>query len=441
MTLISQIIRRAILTTLAVCAFFDGVAGCPGTTFTKTFSWPATSLVHIVNSGVPAAAVSSGISGWNAMNGFYECFGPTFIADNNFGGEQINMFFVPISPNPETGAIRRGRTYLDEAVFILGRLVEVKIDINSQMTVNSTIAEVVAHELGHTQALLDCKLCGLHSTIMESNDAIAAINDSTGLITPTLCDIALVESVATDYACPPPPPGGCNGLADFTAYPSTGCQTGFTNSGGTCTRSVTFQNRCAEPSGYDSASCTCPNGINPSPIVIDTEGTGFFMSDASAGVVFNILNDGVPLQVSWTASRSSTALLVLDRNGNGAIDDGSELFGDLTPQSATAKPNGFLALAEYDKPVNGGNSDGRIDRRDAIFGALQLWQDSNHNGISEPGELKPLAQVLSAIDLAYKESRRVDQFGNQFRFRSRVFDVNGVQAGRWAWDVFLKVQQ
>ncbi len=441
MALISRFFHRAILTTLAVCAFFVGVAGCPGHTLTISFSWPPTSLVHIVNSGVPSAAVSSGISGWNGMNGFYECFGPTFIADNNAGGEQINMFFVPINPDPETGALKRGVTRLPEAVFILGRLVEVRIDINNQMTSNSAIAEVVAHELGHTQGLADCPQCGLHSTVMESGDHTSSINDLIGLTAPTQCDIALVESVVTDYACPPPPPGGCNGVADFQTYPSTGCQTGFTNSGGTCTRSDTFQRRCADPSGYDPNSCTCPDGINPSPIVIDVNGDGFFMTDAASGVVFNILNDDVPLQISWTANRSSNAFLVLDRNGNGVIDSGVELFGDLTPQPATAKPNGFLALAEYDKPANGGNGDGRIDRRDAIFASLKLWQDANHNGVCEPGELRALSEFLSAIDLAYKESRRVDQYGNQFRYRAKVFDTNGVQAGRWAWDVFLKVKQ
>ena len=439
MKLISRVIHRAILTTLAVCACFVGVAGCPGHKLTITFSWPGNSLVHIANSGVPSAALNSGISGWNTMNAIYECFGPTFIVDNNVGGEQINMFFVPLSAEAETGVIQRGATHLESAIFILGRLVEVKIEINSRMTVNSAIAEVVAHELGHTQALADCDQCGLHSTVMESGDQ-AGINDSIGLITPTICDITMVESVATDYACPPPPPGGCNGIADFQTYPSTGCQTGFTNSGGTCTRSSTFQNRCADPSGYDPYSCTCPDGINTSPIVIDVNGTGFFMTDAASGVVFNILNDGVPLQISWTANRSSNAFLVLDRNGNGVIDSGAELFGDLTPQPPAAKPNGFLALAEYDKPANGGNGDGRIDRRDAIFSALQLWQDANHNGVCEPNELRPLSDVLSAIDLAYKESRRVDQYGNQFRYRSRVFDVNGAQGGRWAWDVFLKVQ-
>jgi hypothetical protein len=441
MTLISRLIHRTVLATLAVCAFFVGVAGCPGNKLTITYTWPSSSLVHIINSGVPSAAVSAGIAGWNAMNGFYECFGPTFIADNNAGGEQINLSFVPLPTDPRTGSTERGVTHLSTAVIILGRMVEVSIDLNNQMTVNSTIAEVLAHELGHTQGLADCLSCGLHSTVMESGDPALTINDSIGLTNPTACDIALVLSVATDYACPPPPPGGCNGAADYTTYPATGCQSGFTNMGGTCTRSAQFQSRCAEPTGYDPASCTCPDGINPSPIVIDVSSTGFAMTDAVGGVIFNILDDGVPLQISWTANRSSNAFLALDRNGNGVIDSGAELFGDITPQPPTPKPNGFLALAEYDKPANGGNGDGRIDRRDAVFSQLKLWQDSNHNGISEPGELRPFSELLSAIALDYKEARRTDQFGNQFRYRAKVFDLNGSQGGRWAWDVFLKVQQ
>jgi hypothetical protein len=165
------------------------------------------------------------------------------------------------------------------------------------------------------------------------------------------------------------------------------------------------------------------------------------LTDAARGVVFNILDDGVPLPISWTLGRSNNAFLALDRNGNGVIDSGAELFGDSTPQPSTPKRNGFIALAEYDKPANGGNGDGRIDRSDAIFSQLKLWQDTNHNGASEPDELSPVSGSLSAIELAYKEAKRIDQYGNQFRYRSKVFDVSGVHSGRYAYDVFLKVKQ
>jgi hypothetical protein len=162
------------------------------------------------------------------------------------------------------------------------------------------------------------------------------------------------------------------------------------------------------------------------------------MSSAANGVWFDFFDGGHPLKISWTANSSTNAFLVLDRNGNGKIDNGMELFGNLTAQPPSPDANGFLALAEYDKPASGGNRDGVINRRDAIFASLRLWQDVNHNGFSESSELKTLSQIgLKTLELEYKESRRTDQYGNQFRYRAKVKDTRDAQLGRWAWDVFL----
>ena len=226
------------------------------------------------------------------------------------------------------------------------------------------------------------------------------------------CDGIHPEILSCDWGeCP----DTCRGDVDFCTYPLTGCA----------------------DDQFRNANCC----YKPSPIVIDVNGNGFDLTSGAGGVYFDLNSDGTAEKMSWTSQGADDAWLTLDRNGNGSIDNGQELFGSFTSQPLPPpgkSRNGFNALAEFDKPVNGGNSDGQISNQDSVFSKLKLWQDLNHNGISEAGELRSLEQHgLKTLALDYKESNRTDQHGNWFRYRAKIEDVRGVQAGRWAWDVFV----
>jgi hypothetical protein len=239
-------------------------------------------------------------------------------------------------------------------------------------------------------------------------------------------DIGICDSECFE----PNPECPCYGGELLTAKNKTSCnrEPQFINAG----YSVEPQKIALIPECYCSVS----------PILIDVSGDGFAMTDAAHGVSFDFNGDGIIKgKISWTSVNSDDAWLALDRNANGKIDNGLELFGNAAPQPeppAGEQRHGFLAPAEYDKAANGGNLDGEISSRDLIFNQLRLWRDANHNGISEANELHTLLDLgLTKIELDYRESRKTDEFGNQFKYRAKVKDAQDAQLGRWAWDVFL----
>ena len=101
---------------------------------------------------------------------------------------------------------------------------------------------------------------------------------------------------------------------------------------------------------------------------------------------------------------------------------------------------GFSHWRVFDKLENGGNGDGLIDERDEIYSLLRLWFDRNHNGISEPGELFSLQEKgIKALSLDYHlRVYKRDQFGNTYRYRSRIEAYPGFQIAPFAYDVFLQ---
>ncbi|TWI61018.1 hypothetical protein LZ24_03469, partial [Desulfobotulus alkaliphilus] len=129
-----------------------------------------------------------------------------------------------------------------------------------------------------------------------------------------------------------------------------------------------------------------------------------------AGVHFDLSGNGFREKTGWISPENG--LLVLDRNGDGIINDGSELFGNWTLlESGYAAANGFYALADFDD-----NGDGFIDTNDAIFSDLRIWRDLDQDGFSDQGELFTLEELgIARLSVNYENSNFVDAAGNEHR--------------------------
>jgi hypothetical protein len=178
---------------------------------------------------------------------------------------------------------------------------------------------------------------------------------------------------------------------------------------------------------------------HPSPILIDLENDGIHLTGLDDPVWFDIDADGALDLLSWTDR--SEGFLALDRNGNGTIDNGGELFGNVTRLANGSLPlNGYQALADLDSWVFSGNGDGHLDAADPAFSSLLLWSDRNHDGISQPDELQTVDQAgVRRIDLGYRRSRRTDRYGNIFAFAGRAWKEgpHGSVDPIVTWDVFF----
>ena len=307
---------------------------------------------------------------------------------------------------------------------LIGAIIPIPADFQNILS-NSYFVYLGTHETGHTLDLGDCLAANNCQAVAGTCSIMGGQSDNPAVNTggPMPADNASVDVVY----CPQP----CEQYCDVYACGYSNC---------VARDPCTYPDNGGCPDGYSGlgkVGCCIPS----SPIVVDVSGNGFTLTNAEHGVVFDIVGNGTFSRLAWTSANSDDAWLALDRNSNGRIDSGTELFGNFSPQPAPlvgSERNGFLALAEYDKPPNGGNNDGVITSVDSIFWSLRLWQDINHNGVSEASELKTLSALgIATIELDYYTSKKTDENGNQFRYRSKVKDSHGAQVGRWAWDVFL----
>lgn len=189
---------------------------------------------------------------------------------------------------------------------------------------------------------------------------------------------------------------------------------------------------CQEPSECCSYECgisvqTC--GL-PTPILVNLRGRVELTSPAD-GILFDFWGNGRPIPMPWPVDGSS-AWLVLDRNDNGTVDDGGELFGNGTLLTdGTRAEHGFIALADLDH-----NRDGVVDRSDPAFDRLALWVATVRGGVIETSALVPLASAgIDALSVYFRESRRTDRWGNVFKYRAPVWFASGDV--RFAYDVFF----
>ncbi|MFC5771594.1 calcium-binding protein, partial [Thauera sinica] len=143
------------------------------------------------------------------------------------------------------------------------------------------------------------------------------------------------------------------------------------------------------------------------PLALDLDGDGIETRGADGTVLFDHDGDGIRTGTGWV--KADDALLVLDRNGNGAIDGGAELFGvDTVLANGKKATDGFAALRDLDS-----NGDGTFDAADAQFGNVRLWRDLDQDGVSDAGELMSLGDAgIASISLQVSRTTKTLAGGN-----------------------------
>lgn len=243
-------------------------------------------------------------------------------------------------------------------------------------------------------------------------EASAALSGTHSVTGPQTFTVAVTGDGSYSYDLEgPAQPGSCyNTSLTVTANPA--------GPGSTVQRTWYGQNQCADPPPPPPGTTIEIVGCPTSPILINLHDGSFPLAGAEAPVWFDIDANGERNRMTWTKAGSAVAFLARDRNGNGRIDDGSELFGNATVlRSGTRAVNGFEALMELDA-----NTDGQVNALDEAWSALLLWTDTNHDGVSQSGEIRGVAgSPVEGIETAYQWTGRRDTAGNLYAYQGRAY--------------------
>lgn len=386
-------------------ALLVGTLGLPASAqcvTTNGFYPTSFDLVSVaVSAGVPnnvRHGVQLGLDKWNSSsecNGGYDDFP---YLDINDSAPKLTFGYVdglgPLADNGDTTCARTTFFSGGAASVTLYSQTKLAADGNTYPCPSDEagISFMAAHEAGHYLGLDDSSCAGYMMSAMHGVYGAGTINWT--------------------YPASKPRIEECEKADDITTTPDE------------------EENECTEGENI------CSGWGNQSPLILDFDGNGFRFSGWPDVVTFDIDDDGYHEVVAWTGRDEADAFLVLDRDGNGTIDSGRELFGDATPLADGRRaPDGFTALAELDR-----DESGAIDAGDEAFARLRLWLDSDHNAIAAPHELIRLetAGVVS-IELDAVISERRDRHGNRLRYSGRFWqrDGYGRAVPRQVTDVFF----
>nr|WP_318381956.1 calcium-binding protein [uncultured Enterobacter sp.] len=196
-----------------------------------------------------------------------------------------------------------------------------------------------------------------------------------------------------------PFPAGSDGVNPFGAYP--------------------FNMGLPNPAGPDLG----PPEDAASPVIIDLDGDGIETLSLAENIFFDHDGNQFAENTGWVAA--DDGLLVLDKNANGLIETGNELFGNNSQLSdGTLAGNGYQALRDHDS-----NQDGVLNREDKIWQRMQVWQDKNGNAQVDEGELLSMEDAgIAAIDTRYTTSKFIDDQGNAHKQNGTITKTDGSHA-------------